>query len=226
MNLDHQFGPYSPPNTNLVEQLRYWALARPEEIVFRFLVRDEDDPIELSFKQLDQRAQAIAADLVARGYSGKRALMLYPPGLDFIEAFFGCHYAGVIPVPAYPPRRNRNMARIDSISDDARAAVVLTVQAVVARSEASLEKTHSLRDIPWIATEQIQNEMASDWIKPKIGLDHLGLIQYTSGSTGNPKGVMLTHRNIMANSAMIATCLLYTSPSPRDATLSRMPSSA
>ena len=204
MNLDLQFGPFSPPNTNLVEQLRYWALAVPEKIVFRFLGRDEDDPIELSFKRLDHRAQAIAADLIARGYSGKRALMLYPPGLDFIEAFFGCHYAGVIPVPAYPPRRNRNMVRIDSISDDAQAAVVLTLHSVVSRSDDSLEDTHSLRRIPWIATEAIQDELASDWVKPKIPLDHLGLIQYTSGSTGNPKGVMLTHRNIMANSAMIA----------------------
>ena len=204
MNLDRQFGPFSPPNTNLVEQLRYWALAVPEKTVFRFLGRDEDDPIELTFKQLDRRAQAIAADLIAKGYAGKRALMLYPPGLDFIEAFFGCHYAGVIPVPAYPPRRNRNMVRIDSISDDAQASVVLTLQSVKVRSDDSLEETHSLRSIPWIATELIRDELFSDWVKPKIPLDHLGLIQYTSGSTGNPKGVMLTHRNIMANSAMIA----------------------
>ena len=204
MNLDRQFGPFSPPNTNLVEQLRYWALAVPEKIVFRFLGRDEDEPIVMSFKQLDHRAQAIAAGLIARGYAGKRALMLYPPGLDFVEAFFGCHYAGVIPVPAYPPRRNRNMVRIDSISDDANAAVALTVQSVVARSEGSLEATHSLRRIPWVATEAIPDELASDWVKPRIALDQLGLIQYTSGSTGNPKGVMLTHRNIMANSEMIA----------------------
>lgn len=204
MNLDLQFGPFSPPNTNLVEQLRYWALAMPEKTVFRFLGRDEDDAIELTFKRLDQRAQAIAADLIAKGYTGERALMLYPPGLDFIEAFFGCHYAGVIPVPAYPPRRNRNMARIDSISDDAQASVVLTVQSVMSRSDDSLEATHSLRSIPWIATDRIRDELASDWNKPKIALDHLGLIQYTSGSTGNPKGVMLSHRNIMANTAMIA----------------------
>ena len=204
MNLDRQYGPFSPPNTNLVEQVRYWAVAVPDKIVFRFLGRDEDEPIEMSFKQLDLRAQAIAADLMARGYTGKRALMLYPPGLDFIEAFFGCHYAGVIPVPAYPPRRNRNMVRIDTISNDANAAVALTVQSVIARSEGSLEATHSLRNIPWLATEAIRDELASDWVKPMIPIDHLGLIQYTSGSTGNPKGVMLTHRNIMANNEMIA----------------------
>ena len=154
MNLDLQFGPFSPPNTNLVEQLRYWALAIPEQVAFRFISRDEDAPIELTYAQLDQRAKAIAARLMSMGFAGQRALLLYPPGLDFIEAFFGCYYAGVVPVPAYPPRRNRNMVRIDSISNDAQAAVALTLRSVVSRSDGTLSDAHSLKRIPWIATEE------------------------------------------------------------------------
>ncbi len=204
MDLDLQFGPFSPPNTNLVEQLRYWAAALPDKIAFRFLSREEDEPVTLTYQQLDRRARAIAAKLTTKGYAGQRALLLYPPGLDFIEAFFGCHYASVIPVPAYPPRRNRNMMRINSISNDAQAAVALSVQSVVARSDGSIGDAHSLRRIQWLATETIPDEMEGDWIAPKINPDSVGLIQYTSGSTGNPKGVMLTQQNIMANCSMIS----------------------
>ena len=204
MNLDLEFGPFSPPNTNLVEQLRYWALAIPEKIAFRFLSRDEAEPIELTYAQLDRRAKAIAARLTAMGFAGQRALLLYPPGLDFTEAFFGCHYAGVIPVPAYPPRRNRNMMRINSISNDAQAAVALTIKSVISRSDGSIGDAHSLRRIPWVATEEIPDELYSDWIRPKITHEDIGLIQYTSGSTGTPKGVMLSQSNIIANCSMIA----------------------
>lgn len=204
MNLDLEFGPFSPPNTNLVEQIRYWAIAIPDSVAFRFLSRDEDEPIEITYAQLDRRAKAIAARLTSMGFAGQRALLLYPPGLDFVEAFFGCHYAGVIPVPAYPPRRNRNMVRIDSISNDAKAAVALTVKSVLARSDGSIGDAHSLRRIPWVSTEEIPNEIESDWRKPKIDAQDIGLIQYTSGSTGTPKGVVLTQRNIIANCTMIA----------------------
>ena len=204
MDLDLQFGPFSPPSTNLVEQLRYWAAALPNETAFRFLSRDEEEPDVLTYGQLDRRAKAIAAKLTSMGYAGQRALLLYPPGLDFIEAFFGCHYASVIPVPAYPPRKNRNMMRIDSISNDAQAAVALADKSVVARSAGSVSDTHSLRRIHWLATDEIPDEMQGDWVAPKIDPSSIGLIQYTSGSTGNPKGVMLTQQNIMANCAMIA----------------------
>ena len=138
--------------------------------------------------------QSHCCKIDAMGFAGQRALLLYPPGLDFIEAFFGCHYASVIPVPAYPPRKNRNMMRINSISNDAQAAVALTVRSVVSRSGNSIGDAHSLRRIPWLATEEIPSEMEGDWIAPIIDPGNIGLIQYTSGSTGNPKGVMLTQQ--------------------------------
>ena len=202
MNLEELLEPYSPPETNLLDRLRYWAVALPDKIAYRYL-DGEEDTVTVTFAELDEGARAIAAKLVSMGFAGKRALMMYPPGLEFIIAFFGCHYAGVTPVPAYPPRRNRNMARIGAISDDAQASVALTVTSVIKGCETWVKDEPGLQRIPWLPTETIPSELANDWIKPKFALDDLGLIQYTSGSTGSPKGVMLSHRNLIASCRLI-----------------------
>ena len=204
--------PFSPPETNFVERLRYWAVALPDTVAYRYLNGD-DESDSLTFSELDQQARAMAAKLVAMGYAGQRAVMLYPPGLDFIRAFFGCHYAGVVPVPAYPPRRNRNMGRINSISKNCEASLALTVESVTEKSRGRMEDAPDLRRIPWIATEDIPIVMANDWVPPKIDNNDLGLIQYTSGSTGSPKGVMLTHGNLIANCRMITESFELTNQS-------------
>ena len=195
--------PYSPPETNFLERLRYWAVAEPDRIGYRYLDPGDDSVEELTYSQLDLHARALAARLVSMGIVGKRALLLYPPGLEFIKAFFACHYAGVIPVPAYPPRRNRNMGRINAISESCDAAVALTIDSVERRSRSHLDDAPSLRSIPWVATEQTRPDLANDWIMPQLRPDDIGLIQYTSGSTGDPKGVVLTHSNLIANCRMI-----------------------
>lgn len=194
--------PFSPPDTNFVERIRYWAVATPDTVAFRYLEGDEETDV-VTFAELDTQARAIAARLVSMGFAGQRALMLYPPGLDFIRAFFGCHYAGVIPVPAYPPKRNRNMGRINSISENCQASVALSVEGVMSKTAGKLEDAPDLRRIPWVATEDIPTVLSNDWVSPTIAGTDLGLIQYTSGSTGSPKGVMLTHANLMANCRMI-----------------------
>ncbi|MFM7739548.1 MAG: AMP-binding protein, partial [Planctomycetota bacterium] len=158
--------PYSPPETTFLDRLQYWAAARPDDLAYRFIDWVEDQIHELTFSQLDERARAIGVYLVSRGLKGKTALMMYPPGLEFVEALYGCYYAGVIPVPAYPPRRNRNMNRINAISEDASAAAILTKDEVFRRSEPMLADNPSLRRVPWIATELIGSEIADDWTKP------------------------------------------------------------
>ena len=203
MNLEELFAPFSPPETNFLERLRYWAAARPNEKAYNFLDAGEVLSETLTFAQLDEKARAIAAMLVSNGFAGKRALMMYPPGLDFVKAFFGCHYAGVTPIPAYPPSRNRNMARIEKISDDAEAAVALTIGSEKKRCSGWLKDSPGLHKIPWVATEDVPAELGNDWVKPIIRPDDLGLIQYTSGSTGSPKGVMLSHQNLIANCRLI-----------------------
>lgn len=203
LNLDSLLAPFSPPSTHFVDRLRYWAEALPEEWAFHYLVDGEDDEIRWTYADLDSRARRIGAKLVAMGLRGQRALLLYPPGLEFIAAFFGCHYAGAIPVPAYPPRRNRNMGRIQAISEDAAAKAALTVREVIDRVDGTLGDAPSLKSIPWVATEEIPEEFSGDWVPPDIRPEDIALLQYTSGSTGSPKGVVLTHRNLLCNCGMI-----------------------
>lgn len=204
MNHDKLFAPYSPPPTHFVDRVRYWAQAQPDDVAFRFLLDGEDDEVTWTFTDVDTRARAVAAKLVSLGMRGERALLLYPPGIDFIAAFFGCHYAGAIPVPAYPPKRNRSMGRIQAISDDADAKIALSVRSVIDKAKRMLHDASHLHEIRWLATEEVPEEYAGDWVTPNLSHDDIGLLQYTSGSTGSPKGVMLTHEALMANCALIS----------------------
>ncbi|MEQ8791620.1 MAG: aminotransferase class I/II-fold pyridoxal phosphate-dependent enzyme [Pirellulaceae bacterium] len=203
MNLDHYFAPFSPPNTNLVEQLRYWAEVRPSDKSFYFLNDGELDELSLTYAELERKSQAIAATLVGEGIGGQRVLLLYPPGLDFICGFFGCLFAGATPVPAYPPRRNRNMNRIQAISIDADAKAALTTADVAVRAESFLDEAPHLKKLRWMATDQLELSAADDWRMPDIDDETLAVLQYTSGSTGTPKGVMLTHGNLIHNVSII-----------------------
>lgn len=203
MNLERFLSPYSPPLTNLVDCLRYWTDQQASQVAFYFTDGEGDDR-RLTYAELDAQARAIGAVLADQGVSGERVLLLYPPGLDFVKGFFGCLYAGAVAVPAYPPRRNRYMARIEAISSDAEARAALTVADVSDRVEGLLDDSPSLRNLAWIATDTIPVEMAESWRPRAIRSSDLAVLQYTSGSTGSPKGVMLTHANTMHNVCLIA----------------------
>ncbi|MCH8839996.1 MAG: fatty acyl-AMP ligase, partial [Planctomycetes bacterium] len=209
MHLDHLPGSFFGPS-NLIELLQHRALHQGDDIGLRFLVDAERDVIEWTYADLDRKARAIAAALQLMDLEGERALLLYPSGLDFVAAFFGCLYAGVTAVPAYPPRRNRNMARIDSIANDAQAKIALTTFEVLERVQRMIGDTPSLQQIRWRATDQWEETLADQWRRPDVHGDTLAFLQYTSGSTGTPKGVMLSHANLMHNSAMIAYAFEHT----------------
>ncbi len=202
MNLYHSYKQYAPPVTNLVDRLRYWTEHQPSEPAFYYL-DDQDQVSQLTYLKLDRQARAIAARLTAIGLQGQRALLLYPSGLEFVAAFFGCLYAGTTAVPALPPRRNRNMARVEAISENAQAAAVLSVQSVVQRSASVLDDAPYLNEVPWIATDGVAMTSADGWTPAELSDDTLAVLQYTSGSTGQPKGVMLSHANLIHNCALI-----------------------
>lgn len=202
MNLEHFFAPHPQPSTNLVDCLRYWAEQQPESVSFYFTDGEEQE-LRWTYRELDQRARAIAAALISMGMQGERTLLLYPPGLDFVAGFFGCLFAGAVAVPAFPPRRNRYMDRIDAIAEDADAKVALTINEVSVRVEGSLDESPHLKNLVWLPTDRISLDLADQWKSPSLRQDDLAALQYTSGSTGTPKGVMLSHGNLLHNCGLI-----------------------
>ncbi|MCK4440478.1 MAG: AMP-binding protein, partial [Sulfurovaceae bacterium] len=128
---------------------------------------------------------------------GDRALLLYPSGLDFIYAFLGCLYAGIVAVPAYPPRKNQKIDRLRNIVEDCDAKVVLTTNQIYRISKDTFEKDTLFKNIPLLSTETIDNNIP--FTEVLLNSEDLAFLQYTSGSTGNPKGVMVTHANILSN---------------------------
>ncbi|MEL7038599.1 MAG: AMP-binding protein [Cyanobacteria bacterium J06592_8] len=187
----------------LVDLLNYRSEHQSNQTAYIFLEEGETESHKLTYQQLDLQAKAIAASLQSIAQAGERALMLYPPGIEFLPAFFGCLYAGIIPVPAYPPRSNQNLVRLESIISDAQVSIVLTTTSVLDKVKNQFSQSNQFSNIHYIATETVSGELASDWQKPTLDKESLAFLQYTSGSTGNPKGVMVTHQNLMHNERLI-----------------------
>ena len=191
-----------------VDILGRWAgEGGAERLAFAFPADGGDGPgARLTYAGLDLRARAVAARLRGLGLAGERAILVYPPGLEFLAAFFGCLYAGVVAVPAHPPRPNRPATRLGAIAADARPGAVLTTSALLADAERWASDVPGLAGRPRIATDAVGDDLAADWRHPGVGGDDLAFLQYTSGSTSTPKGVMVTHGNLLANSAQIRAC--------------------
>jgi acyl transferase domain-containing protein/acyl-CoA synthetase (AMP-forming)/AMP-acid ligase II/acyl carrier protein len=190
--------------STLIELLRYRALNQSQKIAYTFLLDGEIESISLTYKELDQKARAIAAQLLQKvEIVGSRVLLLYPPGLEFVAAFFGCLYGGFVPVPAYPPRRNQKMSRLKAIVVDAQAAVALTTAFELASIQTQLTENPILAALPWLTTDNINSDLALNWQEPTVNNNTLAFLQYTSGSTGTPKGVMVTHGNLIHNCQLI-----------------------
>lgn len=189
--------------TTLVDMLRRQAEKQPDEVLFTFLVDGESEESSITYGDLDRNARAIAAWLQDHHAEGERALLLYPPGLDYISAYFGCLYAGVIAVPAYPPRLNRPVPRIQGIVADSSSHFALTTSEILDNLEQRFEYTPDLQALTWLDTQQSPVGAEESWKQPAIGPDTLAFLQYTSGSTSQPKGVMVTHANLLYNLAQI-----------------------
>jgi 8-amino-7-oxononanoate synthase len=187
----------------IVDLLRQRAGYRPHDRAFTFLVDGEQEELNITYAELDRKARGVGAWLAASGMQGKRVLLLYPSGLDFIAAFMGCLYGGAIAVPAYPPRKNRSVERIETIAADARASVALTTRDVLDRFDSLRATAPSLDSLLWKVDSELEDHWADQWERPDIDGDTLAFLQYTSGSTGTPKGVMLSHGNLLHNSLRI-----------------------
>ncbi|MES2295467.1 MAG: amino acid adenylation domain-containing protein [Pseudomonadota bacterium] len=163
----------------------------------------EEVSATLTFGELAQRARAIAAGLQAHCAAGDRVLLVYPPCIDYIVGFFACAYAGVIAVPALPPANARTLPRLQLIARDAAPALALTDAAIALRMKTlQADSEDALATLPWFSHEHFAG-MAEQWREPAAHPSDIAFLQYTSGSTGAPKGVMVSNANILANTHFI-----------------------
>ena len=187
--------------STLVDLLHYRGQYQPDRQAYIFLQNGETESGTLTYGELDRQAGAIAAGL--QSWQGERALLLYPSGLEFITAFFGCLYAGIVAVPVYPPRRNQKLSRLLSIVNDAEAKVALTTTSILTDIEKRWsEEADLLAQLKLVAADTIEANRG-EFVPQSVILESLAFLQYTSGSTGTPKGVMVTHGNIIHNQQII-----------------------
>lgn len=191
---------------SFVDLIERRAAKNGDALVYRFLTDGEvgGRREELTFAGLARRARAIAAHLRAEGAEGKRVLLLYPPGLGFVEGFLGCLYAGCIAVPAYPPdpsRLERSLTRLRAIVLDCTPSVILTTTALAALAKPFLAGEPAFRGHRWIASDALPDVDEASTQAPDKG--SVAFLQYTSGSTGSPRGVMVTHANLLHHASLI-----------------------
>lgn len=185
-------------------QLDRHARTKPETPAFRFIRGPDFSTDDLSFAALRARALRIAQALRSRHAEGSRVLLVLPPGADYIAGFLGCLYAGAIAVPIYPPRRNRPPERFATVARNSAARFALAADDVRRQVETTLAPA-LLRelDLTWLSPEG-EDGAPAEWTLPYVDADTPAFLQYTSGSTAEPKGVVVTHGSLEHNVGLIA----------------------
>ena len=196
-------------NSTIIDVLLDRSINQPEQTAYTFLADGEHESGSCTYRELDVRARAIAVELSTKVKPGDRALLVYPytAGLEFIASFLGCLYAGVIAVTDYPRQHIKSLSQYQDRIVDCQASIVLTTKEFADRVKEQL-RSHpgmalKLKALSWIESDRVPDDLAEKWQMPKIDRDTLAFLQYTSGSTGQPKGVMITHGNVLHNSEVI-----------------------
>ena len=187
----------------LIDVLEFRAGQHPDRVIFRELHGDGVEAATLTYADLQRRARAIAAVLAECTVVGDRVVLLVPPGVDYISAFFGCLYAGVVAVPAYPPHPRRPDARVGRMVADCGARVALVHDDFAARLDRYLAIAPELRPLTWLNVSRLDTTDPDLWRHPDVSRNALAMLQYTSGSTAEPRGVMLAHSQLIENAQVI-----------------------
>ncbi|HET9957183.1 MAG TPA: AMP-binding protein, partial [Polyangiaceae bacterium] len=189
----------------VVQCLARWARTEPNRVALRFLGDGEQVSDTLTFAELDARARKIAGHLQQISRVGERALLLFPSGTGYIDAFFGCLYAGVVAVPAYPPEaaQPQQLKRLWSIVDDCKPRLILTLAVFIEPLRAVLAASGRVLDIELVAVDAVDSGGAQRYRAHAPDANAVAFLQYTSGSTSEPKGVIIGHDNLAANELSI-----------------------
>lgn len=200
--------------STLVELLRHRAQNQPNQRAYCFLEDGKREGLSYTYAELDRQARAIAVQL--QQSRGERALLLYPQGAEVVAAFCGCMYSGVIAIPVPPPdagRMKRTLPRLREIIKDAAASLVLSTGRIINLIRDSGLVFPEFDSMRWIDTTQLDETLADQWQDPQVDKDVLAYLQYTSGSTSTPKGVMLSHYNLIHHSAYLQRACGYSAES-------------
>jgi acyl-CoA synthetase (AMP-forming)/AMP-acid ligase II len=197
--------------------VRRQAEQRPDRVACVVTGRPEPDET-WTYAELDRRARAVAARLAHAAAPGDRVLVLLPAGIEFVAGFLGCLYAGAIavPLPYAPPGAGTGGERLAAVCDSARPAATLTTGEWIAGDD----RTGAVRLGSLVDAAAVDRCAADGWAGPAPDRDAVALLQYTSGSTGSPKGVMVTHANLLHNIGRIEeTYASHRDPGPIEDTV-------
>jgi acyl-CoA synthetase (AMP-forming)/AMP-acid ligase II len=214
MNTTAAFFHASSQRENIIQALRQHAFNKPDDPAFIFIKNKSLEDQTLSYSELLFRVSSIAQKLRSQGCEkGQRALLVYPSGLDYVEAFLGCLMAGVVAVPVYPPANKKHIPRILAILRDCQPKVILSTYAESSKTEELLEDSVDLQgNVTVLCTDNIETDVLSSFQFNDENLVDIALLQYTSGSTGTPKGVVVTHANLTANQNSISEAFRGNTP--------------
>lgn len=191
------------PEGTIVDVFELRTANSPDKTIYYFLEDGINVKEEITYAEMNRKVKGMAAYLQANYKKGDRALLLFPNGLEFIISLFACFYSGIVGVPAYPPRKNRLFRRFESIINDCDPAFILATSRIRDDLQKNFSTEPSLKEKKIEVYEEIENLEPENWTMPDLDPDDLVFLQYTSGSTGTPNGVMLTHRNLIVNSEFI-----------------------
>lgn len=201
-----EFSPQAEPAefSSLVDVLRRRAAEQPNDPAYIFLPDRGAERLSLSFAELYARALAVAVSLAKRGQKGDRAVLLFSPGLDFIVAFFACLLAGVIAVPLMVPRRSSSRDASAAILVDCSPRFAMTRRDLLTDARPELTERFGTGQLDWVFVDSCS--AGSGELQAPLPLparEDIAFLQYTSGSTSSPKGVIVSHGNLIENSEMI-----------------------